>query len=191
MWHIIPATKEIVVPLTSFGLYGFSILLLIVERKRFTLISILWFFFIVVATFFIEVFGVETGEIFGKYNYGDVLGIKLLEVPIIIALNWGFVLIGIYSFVNKVKISSGIAKLILISSLIVMFDFLLEPIAIKLNYWNWDQGYVPIQNYIAWFLIALYFSSIGMSCKISTDTKLISHYIFAQSIFFIILNIFL
>lgn len=191
VWHLIPATKEIVVPFTSYGLYIFSILLLIVERNNLSLISILWFLFIVVTTFFIEVLGVKTGKVFGDYTYGNVLGIKILEVPVLIALNWGFVLIGIYSFVNKIKISSGFLKMVLISLVIVLFDLVLEPIAIKLNYWNWDQGYVPVQNYIAWFLIALYFSLVGMSFKISIDTKYISHYIFAQSMFFIILNIFL
>lgn len=191
VWHLIPATKEIVLPLTSYGLYVFSILLLFIERKNFSLISILWFVFIVVTTFFIEVLGVKTGNIFGEYNYSNVLGIKLLQVPIIIALNWGFVLLGIYSLVINTKISSNVLKVVLISILTVIFDIMLEPIAIKLNYWNWHASSVPLQNYLAWYLIAFCFSTIGVVFKISIKTKLISHYIYAQAIFFTILNVFL
>ena len=41
------------------------------------------FFSIAFLGFIIEVIGVKTGLIFGKYSYGNGLGFKLLDVPII------------------------------------------------------------------------------------------------------------
>ena len=35
-----------------------------------------------------EILGVNYGLIFGKYDYGDNLGLKLLGVPLLIGLNW-------------------------------------------------------------------------------------------------------
>jgi bisanhydrobacterioruberin hydratase len=189
VWHIIPATKDIVVPITFYGLLGFSILLLVKEIKDFSYGAVLWFSFIVIATFVIEVIGVKTGLIFGNYTYGNVLGLKLLDVPIIIALNWGFVILGIYSFIANRIIHSKLFKLIIISTLTLFFDFLLEPIAIKLEYWNWSETNVPLQNYAAWFIIAFIFSWIGMIFNLKIKAELISHYILAQVIFFLILNI--
>lgn len=191
VWHLIPSTKEIITPLTAYGLYLFSILLIIKERKYFSFPALLWFTFIGIATFSIEVVGVKTGKIFGEYSYGNILGIKLLGVPLIIAFNWALVLTGIYSFVYQYRSLSNPLKIILISLLTVTFDILLEPVAVTLDYWNWYSGNVPFQNYTAWFLIAFLFTSIGIVLKISINTRFISHYILAQTIFFLILNILL
>jgi putative membrane protein len=46
------------------------------------------------AGFFIEVIGVNTGQIFGDYIYGTALGIKLWATPLLIGVNW---LILVYS----------------------------------------------------------------------------------------------
>ncbi|WP_373512561.1 carotenoid biosynthesis protein, partial [Persicitalea sp.] len=38
--------------------------------------------------FLVEVAGVQTGVIFGEYAYGDALGFKIAEVPLVIGTNW-------------------------------------------------------------------------------------------------------
>jgi hypothetical protein len=35
-----------------------------------------------------------------------------------------------------------------------MFDWIMEPVAIRLDYWTWAGGDIPMQNYFAWFVIA-------------------------------------
>ena len=37
---------------------------------------------------FIEILGVNFKVIFGEYSYGETLGFKILNTPIIIGLNW-------------------------------------------------------------------------------------------------------
>ena len=40
--------------------------------------------------FLVEVIGVNYGIIFGNYTYGSVLGFKVLNVPLMIGVNWFF-----------------------------------------------------------------------------------------------------
>ena len=106
--------------------------------------------------FVIEVIGVKTGALFGTYSYGDPLGVKLFEVPLMIGVNWlvlSFSSIGIASKMFKSKILQVIAS----SLLLVALDFLIEPVAIKLNFWSWNGGYIPPQNYLMWFGV-IYFN---------------------------------
>jgi putative membrane protein len=42
----------------------------------------------------------------------------------------------------------------MVGTLAVVFDLVLEPVAIALNYWQWAAVSVPFQNYVAWFVIA-------------------------------------
>jgi putative membrane protein len=43
---------------------------------------------------------------------------------------------------------------ILAGILATVFDWIMEPVAIHLDYWQWTGGDIPFQNYAAWFLIA-------------------------------------
>ncbi len=36
-----------------------------------------------------------------------------------------------------------------------MLDFLIEPVAIRDDYWHWIDGSIPIKNYITWFLLSV------------------------------------
>ncbi len=48
----------------------------------------LFFIMVVVIAFSAEAFGVNTGWFFGRYTYGNILGIRLFNVPLIIGINW-------------------------------------------------------------------------------------------------------
>jgi putative membrane protein len=86
------------------------------------------------------------------------------------------------------------------ATLATLFDVLLEPAAVGLNYWIWtltaDPFNVPIQNYIAWFLISFSFSltflCIPKNKRISLQGSPHSPwFVLIQAIFFIAINIIL
>ena len=54
----------------------------------------------------------------------------------------------------------------------VGLDFLIEPIAVKYDFWNWSQNEVPKQNYLMWFIL-----SIIMQSLITKKSSLIPHYL--------------
>lgn len=103
--------------------------------------------------FLVEVAGVASGQIFGQYAYGPTLGFKLWNVPLVIGLNW---LMLIYS---TGMICAGlrlplVLKAALASCLMVLLDLLIEPVAIRLNFWTWESPEIPLQNYLAWFTVS-------------------------------------
>lgn len=147
-----------------------------------------WCLITLVLTYSIEYLGVTTGAFFGSYAYGGVLGFKLFEVPLVIGLNWMLVILGAISLARK-----GSEKVfftaIITGCLAVAFDLILEPVAIALDYWRWEEGTPPLQNYCTWFLVGFSLSTFYGFIKAYTDTDLPRYYFYLQMLFFLMLNI--
>lgn len=149
---IIPSSSSFFIQLTPINLVITSIILLLGEthisgRLLFVLITT------VLIGLGIEAIGVATGWPFGLYTYGSVLGPKLYEVPLVIGINW-FLLS--YCFYNLSKTISGnlVLRSAIASAMMVVMDFIIEPVAVKLEYWQWLSLEIPVQNYLAWFIIS-------------------------------------
>ncbi len=106
---------------------------------------------VAVIGFFVEVLGVKTELIFGSYHYGQSLGYKWLSVPLLIGINWSMLL---YCTAQLSKFKSTIVNAVFGAALMVGLDFFIEQNASKFDFWYWKSGIIPIQNYIAWFVIA-------------------------------------
>jgi len=187
--HLYDPLRNLMLLLTPATLLLTGLIVLFYSYKSSTNKFLLWAAFTYIITFILEVIGVKTGLIFGEYNYGSTLGIKLFDVPLVIGFNWVFVILGSISIsrllTNNIFLSSVISALIAF-----IFDLILEPIAIKLDYWSWSEGIIPIQNYLAWFVIAL-ISALGFNyLKVKVNSKISLHYILVQFVFFVILLIF-
>jgi bisanhydrobacterioruberin hydratase len=118
-----------------------------------------WIFLITtyVAGFVVELLGVNTGAIFGEYTYGPTLGLQFADIPLIIGVNWILVIFSTGSLVKEFYIKNQIIRSLVGASLVTFLDVLIEPVAIKYEYWNWAELEVPFQNYVGWF-----FFSFGM-----------------------------
>jgi bisanhydrobacterioruberin hydratase len=46
-----------------------------------------------------------------------------------------------------------LAKAALGAVLLVWLDTWIEPIAMKLDFWQWENNIIPLQNYIGWYVI--------------------------------------
>jgi len=187
--HLYDPLRNLMLLLTPATLLLTGVIVLFYSHKSSTNNFLLWAAITYIITFILEVVGVKTGLIFGEYNYGLTLGVKLFEVPLIIGFNWVFVILGSISISRIITTNLYLGSLI--SAFIAfVFDLILEPIAIKLDYWTWAEGIIPLQNYLAWFVIAL-ISAWGFGYfKIKVTSKISLHYLFVQFIFFVILLIF-
>lgn len=105
-------------------------------------------------TFFLEALGVATGLVFGEYVYGPTLGLSAFGVPLVIAFNWVLVVYGAARMAGRL-LRSDLLVAVLTGLIATGFDWVMEPVAIRLNYWTWAGGDIPLQNYAAWFAIAL------------------------------------
>ncbi len=187
--YSIPPIRPFMLFSTPFVLLGVNGYFLIqVYRKSSDKLKI-WLTVVMLVTFIIEIIGVGTGRIFGAYHYGDVLGVKFFGVPLLIGPFWGLTVLGSIELIQKITRNPNLS-LFLIPSFLVLFDILLEPVAVRLGYWSWG-GPVPMQNYIAWFLIGFSVSIPFYTMKLESNIKELAEYYVIQSLFFVALNIIL
>jgi len=148
------------------------------------------FFSIGFLGFIIEVIGVKTGLIFGKYSYGDGLGFKLLEVPLIISINWAMLIcagIRIISgiFANKIII------LFVAALLVTLIDLLIEQVAPKLDFWHFEGGLPGLHNYLGWIGVVFFTSFFFYPTIIKSNRSVSLIILILQIIFFTSLFIFI
>lgn len=181
----IPFTAKLFISLTPLALL-LSFTLLLVFHKNFDLKTIGTFTLIFVAGYLVEVFGVNTGLLFGNYKYGETLSIKLLETPVIMGLNWILMIYLTASVIEKYQIPI-LLKIFVSSTIMVGYDLVLEQVAPKMDMWSWQNNSVPLQNYIAWFGIAVIFHGLLKISKIETKNKLSVTILICQILFFVAL----
>lgn len=131
-------------------------LLLVLNQQVFTRSQQWFFFWIFVLGWSLEVAGVHTGKIFGDYRYGQSMGWKLLDVPILIGLNWAMVCFAATATVTH-WFRSFWLKLFIAPALPLCIDFFMEQVCNTLDFWQWTNGYAPMQNYIAWYFFGMLF----------------------------------
>jgi len=101
-----------------------------------------------------EYIGVHKGWLFGSYIYGDTLGPKIAGVPLIIGVNWFLLVFSAGAVMQRTKIRKPALRIIAGAAVLTLLDVLIEPTAVKLDYWHWDNSVVPFKNYLCWFLIS-------------------------------------
>jgi len=183
----LPATKEYIELLTPYTLLMNLVLLFIFHRPWKTLHVVL-FSVIAVTGFLVEVAGVYTGLVFGDYQYYHTLGIRLFDTPLIIGINWLMLIYFVYHLTGLTRMKRTL-KVIAGSLLMVAYDLLLEPVAIRMNMWDWSGGSIPVQNYVAWFVISIVFLSLLHLFKIRFENKISPGLFAVQAGFILSLNI--
>ena len=154
-----PALRPLVLPLTPITLCITVGLLLWVEGQpwRRSLPAALA---VGVLGYSAEVLGVHGGWLFGHYHYGSTLGPKLFEVPLSIAINWMLLVHAAVAMLRTV-VRGWLWVGVLGALLITAIDALIEPLASAMDFWHWQDGHIPTQNFIGWLgvgtlLCALY-----------------------------------
>jgi bisanhydrobacterioruberin hydratase len=156
----------------------------------------------------VEVIGVNTGYLFGDYTYGNVLGAKIKNVPVLIGVNWFLIVyccgISIHTLlmkaINRIAADTGktpmamkaLSVIVDGATLAVFFDWLMEPVAVKLGYWVWNgDGSIPMFNYICWFVISLLLLMVFHFAKFNKQNKFAVNLLLIQLMFFLLLRTFL
>lgn len=135
--------------------------------------------------FGIEVLGVQTGWVFGSYEYTEVLGIQLWGVPLIIGINW-VTLTYITGWASSLTMHSIPGKILLGALLMVGLDGLIEPFAINTGLWVWEQSEIPLQNFAAWFGIALVIQWLYHQLPFDKRNPIALPLLIIQAVFFLL-----
>ena len=151
-----------------------------------------WFFPMVVLGFLTgmitEILGIQWGWIFGDYQYGDALGLKFFGVPLLIGVNWALLTI-ITGAIAQQFYQNFFMRTVIGVGLMIFLDLLIEPIAPVLDFWVFDGGEAPLQNYIGWTAVALFLQSIFHYFRVSVQGWFPHQLYLLQIIFFTILLI--
>jgi len=182
--HIIPSAKLLMISLTPFTLLLTGSVTLYFSFQKGNTKLVVWGLIVYIFTFSLEVIGVKTGYIFGSYYYGNVLGLQLFDVPLIIGFNWVVIILGAIGIASRIH-KSAFQIALLTGTFAVLFDLMLEPVALNLGYWKWQQGFIPLQNYYAWFGIAFFASLFSRKLKLDLEDSLFIYYFLIQLTFFI------
>lgn len=148
------------------------------------------FFSIALLGFIIEVIGVKTGLIFGKYSYGSGLGYKFLNVPLIISINWALLICAGIIVVSRI-FANKITVLVVAALFVTLIDLLIEQVAPKLDFWQFEGGLPALPNYLGWIGVAFFTSYFFYPTIIKGNRKVSLIILILQIIFFTSLFIFI
>lgn len=186
---LIPWSRSVFILITPLALL-LNTYLLAVYHKEYGLKEILLFLFIFFSGYLVEVMGVKTGWIFGYYVYGKALGVKLFETPLLIGVNWLFLVYVTTAITVDVKINKWLA--IFTAPLLMLgYDLILEQVAQKIYMWTWMNSEVPIRNYVAWYVIAFCYVLMLKVYKVETKNPLAAILFICQSVFLALLAVLL
>jgi putative membrane protein len=179
-------TRDLFISLTPLALL-LSFLAVIIYHNSFNYSKeLIIFTSISIAGFLIEAVGVKTGRIFGNYTYGEGLGIKILNTPLMIGINWGLLVYCTAAIVERFQIHA-VFKILISSSVMVIYDVIMEQAAPVMDMWSFEGGSVPVRNYTSWFLLAVIFHSIVKLTGIRTVNRIAPFILYIQALFFIVL----
>lgn len=174
---------------------------LIIWNEKYIYKDLILFFCLCASVgFFSELIGTNTGLLFGIYSYGNAFGYKILGVPLLIGVLWfvtvysvGQTVLVIYRSIIKNTDRSYAVNFGLINIaafLTTLFDYIMEPAAIILGYWEWyPEGTIPLFNYICWYFISGFLLvPFFMNRTLSNDVNYFAVFlIFIQTLFFLLI----
>ncbi len=148
-----------------------------------------WGLSVAVICFAAEWIGVHYGWLFGAYWYGSVLGQKWLDIPLLIGVNWVVVAAGAISLAERFRLPVWTLP-ITAATLATAYDFLLEPLAMKLGYWMWEGGRIPPYNYLCWWGLTALSTLLWQRLGLRGNLFAVGLFLI-QSVFFIVLRMLL
>ncbi len=179
--------RELFLALTPINLF-LSFVILFINQQEKNKAFILFCSCIFVLGFSAEVIGVKTGLLFGVYTYGNTLGLKLFNVPLIIGVNWLILVYAAGTILHKLPLHI-LLKSLIGAAMLTILDVLIEPVAIKFDFWHWENGNIPMQNYIAWFIISFIFLLLYNKFQFNKNNLPAKVLYIVQIVFFIVLNL--
>jgi len=186
----IPATQGIFISLIPVALLMGFVAILLFHKSLNSHNTRFVFFAIFLVSYLVEVAGVNSQLIFGNYVYGNGLGLKVFSTPLIIGINWAMLVYCSASIMERLKLHVFV-QIIMSSLIMILYDIVLESVAPFLDMWYWNGNTVPLQHYLAWFVMALIFHGLVKWKKVKTENPLAPAIFICQFLFFVAILLFI
>lgn len=151
-----------------------------------------------------EYVGIHTGILFGNYSYGSILGPKWNGVPYMIGVQWFVTMycIGVGMDMMHQRLISRqpdayqrFPKWWVTLSIIgdgallaVLFDWVIEPVAVRLGYWQWANNDIPMLNYYSWWGVSSALLTVFHFFRFKKHNLFAIHLLLIQFMFFLLLR---
>lgn len=179
---MLPATRNFFISIISFSLLlVFGVLFCYHREWRGK--TICWFVFIVVSSFLLEMYGVNTGKIFGAYQYDRGLGFQINGTPLLIGLNWLFLTYATHD-IAAVYFGKPVLRIIGGAALMIFYDLMMEIVAPVMGMWHFTNAYPPLSNFLAWLGVSLLYHTGFEVFKIRADNYPARMLYWIQLVFF-------
>lgn len=179
----LPPTKPYFLHLVPFHLWLMALIVLLSHdgiKSKFFLFAGL----AALTGWLVEFAGVRTGALFGDYSYGHTLGLKIAGIPILMGVNWFVLIYAAGVAMCKLKIRSMFLRILGGATLLIILDFLIEPVAMRMDYWHWNGNEVPLQNYACWFVVSALLLFVFERFKFGRQSMVAPTMLICQFIFF-------
>lgn len=187
--YMTPAFRLLFLSLTPFNLF-FTAAALVFFQAQHNKAFLIFIITASLAGFTAEAIGVNTGLLFGDYQYGETLGVKAAGVPFVIGLNWFSLTCIAGTLCARLPVSSFI-RAATGALLLVALDVVIEPVATAFDFWSWKDNIIPWGNYLGWMLIAFLILFIFYQLKFDKKNPIALPLLIIQWGFFIVLFLYL
>ena len=156
---------------------GLVVIKLITNRHK---ISYLMIFLILgIYALLIESVSIKTGFPYSKFVYKELMGLKILDiVPWSVFFVWPMLVISAVSLSGQI-FKKKIVIFFMSCILLMLLDFVFDPVATKLHFWDWQNGGlyydVPFTNFLGWILSSIL--SVGIVLQISKSNICVNKYL--------------
>jgi len=160
----------------------FTLLLINFPIQSVKAITITFLFAIV--GFTAEWIGVHTGQLFGEYRYGANLGFRFDDIPLLIGVNWAILTLATAAIAQH-YLKNKWLRVPIGAAFMVSLDFFIEPSAPAFDFWYWENGHAPLQNFIAWYVIAALLHFVYVKSEVKGSFHFSLHVMLTQFTFFV------
>lgn len=185
---MIPHTRPLFVSITSLSLL-LVIGAVLAFHRDWNAKTVVWFAFIAVSSFLLEMAGTNGGRLFGEYAYGRGLAPLVNRTPLIIGLNWLFLVYASHNIAQRFEMAPW-ARVLTGSLLMILYDLVLEWVAPYMGMWSFGQPYPPFRNFAVWFAAGVVYQTGFELFRIRSDNPP-ARFLFAlQIVFFLFVGIY-
>lgn len=136
----------------------------------------------------VEWLGVNKHLLFGDYQYGKTLGLQLFGVPLMIGVNWFLLTYSTGIAMQHSSLKSMVFRILCGGLMLVLLDTLIEPVALRFDYWYWINDVIPLKNYICWFFVSAFMLLIFELFHFNKQSFVAPVLLITQFIFFAVLH---
>lgn len=168
LW-LLPPTRGLFVAITPLTLLCATAAVFVFHRA-WNPRTVVWFVLVVVSAFVLEWRGVHDARIFGRYAYGPGLAPLVDGTPLIIGLNWLWLVYASHDLAARMA-RNPVLRIIAGSLLMIVYDAAMEWAAPAMQMWHFDGGYAPARNFAVWFVVAVVYHTGFEALAIRSDNR--------------------